>query len=83
MMLKRQQVCNRQLKLYQTFQATLRTAAQNRLNRGGTFSLLFQPGVDASHVYVGAWALVCFHSLISTQTPSTGLRHPSFTHCRI
>ena len=26
------------------------------------------PGVDASHVYVRAWALGCFHSLISTQT---------------
>ena len=23
--------------------------------------------MDASHVYVGAWALGCFHSLISTQ----------------
>ena len=30
-----------------------------------------------------AWVLGCFHSLISTQTPSTGLRHPSFNHCRI
>ena len=29
---------------------------------------LFLPGVDASHVYVHAWALGCFHSLISTQT---------------
>ena len=39
---------------------------QNRLNRDGT---LFLPGVDASHVYVRAWALGCFHSLIiSTQT---------------
>ena len=26
------------------------------------------PGVGASHVYVGAWALGCFHSHISTQT---------------
>jgi len=26
------------------------------------------PGVDPSHVHVGAWALGCFHSLISTQT---------------
>ena len=32
--------------------------------------------MDASHVYVRAWALGYFHSLISTQTPSTGLRHP-------
>ena len=38
--------------------------------------LFFLPGVDAPHVYVRAWALGCFHSLISTQTPSTGLRHP-------
>ena len=30
--------------------------------------LLFIPGVDASHVYVGAWALGCFHSLVRTQT---------------
>ena len=28
----------------------------------------FLPGVDAPHVYVGAWALRCFHSLISTRT---------------
>ena len=28
----------------------------------------FLHGVDASHVYVGAWVLGCFHSLISTQT---------------
>ena len=46
----------------------------SHLNRGG---ILFSPGVDASHVYVHAWALGCFHSLISTQTPSAGLRHPS------
>ena len=26
------------------------------------------PGVDVSHVYVGAWALGCFHSHISTPT---------------
>ena len=30
--------------------------------------LSFLPGVDASHVYVRAWALGCFHSHISTQT---------------
>ena len=30
--------------------------------------LSFLPGVDASHVYEHAWALGCFHSLISTQT---------------
>ena len=27
---------------------------------------LFLPGVDASHVYVRAWALGCFHSLTQT-----------------
>ena len=27
----------------------------------------FLPGVDASHVYVRAWALGCYHSPISTQ----------------
>ena len=31
-------------------------------------TLFFLPGVDASHVYVRAWALGCFHSLISTKT---------------
>ena len=30
--------------------------------------LSFLPGVDASHVYVRAWALGCFHSHITTQT---------------
>ena len=30
--------------------------------------LFFLPGVDAPHVYVHAWALGCFHNLISTQT---------------
>ena len=29
---------------------------------------MFLSGVDASHVYVRAWALGCFHSLISTKT---------------
>ena len=29
--------------------------------------LFFLPGVDAPHVYVRAWALGCFHSLISTE----------------
>ena len=28
----------------------------------------FLPGVDASHVYVSAWVLGCFHRHISTQT---------------
>ena len=32
------------------------------------FSSVFLPGVDTSHVYVGAWALGCFHSPISTRT---------------
>ena len=31
-------------------------------------SFLFLPGVEASHVYVRAWALGCFHSHISTGT---------------
>ena len=34
------------------------------------FLLFFLPGLDASHVYVRAWALSCSHSLISTQTLS-------------
>ena len=33
------------------------------------------PGADASHVYVRAWALGCFHSLTSTHTPSIAFRH--------
>ena len=45
--------------------------------------LFFLPGVDASRVYVRAWALGCFYSHTSTQNPSTCLRHPSFNHCRI
>ena len=28
----------------------------------------FLPRVDAPHVYMRAWALSCFHSVISTQT---------------
>ena len=32
------------------------------------FYFIFLPGVDVPHVYVHAWALGCFHSLISTQT---------------
>ena len=28
----------------------------------------FLPGVNGSHVYVRAWALGCFHSIISTRT---------------
>ena len=39
--------------------------------------LSFLLGVDASHVYVRARAVGCF------QTPSTGLRQPSFNYCRI
>ena len=33
-----------------------------------TFFFLFLPGVSASHVYVRAWTLRCFHGLIGTQT---------------
>ena len=62
----------------------LLTPAQIKLSLSLSLSLsfiffyLFYPGVDASRIYVRAWALGCFHSLISTQTPSTGLRHASF-----
>ena len=31
-------------------------------------NFFFKPGVDATHVYVRAWVLGCFHSLISNQT---------------
>ena len=37
-----------------------------------SWNFFFLPGMDASHVYVHAWALVCFHSLISTQILSEG-----------
>ena len=30
--------------------------------------LFLLPGVDAPHVYLRAWALGCFHNLISTRT---------------
>ena len=38
------------------------------LNRDGTLFLFFLPGVDASRVYVGAWALGCLYCHISTET---------------
>ena len=37
-------------------------------SRRNSFFFLFLPGVDASHVYVRAWALGCFYSHISTGT---------------
>ena len=40
----------------------------------------FLPGVDASHVYVRAWALGCFHRLISTQTCSECAVWPHSEH---
>ena len=52
----------------------LLTPAQNKRKsfesrRNSFFFFFFLPGpVDASHVYVRAWALGCFHSLISSQT---------------
>ena len=41
---------------------------ESRRNSFFLFFFLFLPGVDALHVYMRAWALGCFHSLISTQT---------------
>ena len=38
-------------------------------SRRNSFSL---PGVDASHVYLGAWALGCFHSHIIVPEPFGG-----------
>ena len=38
---------------------------KNIFNRDG---ILFLPLADTPHVYVRAWTLCCFHSLISTQT---------------
>ena len=46
--------------------ATLLTPAQIKLKSFGNETFLFVcflPGVDASHVYLRAWALGCFHSL--------------------
>ena len=44
--------------------------------RNSLFFLLFfnffLPGVDAPHVYVGAWALFCFHGLITYPNLSEG-----------
>ena len=36
--------------------------------RRNSFFFFFLPVADAPHVYVRAWTLCCFHSLISTQT---------------
>ena len=41
-------------------------------SRRNSFFFPFLPRVDASHVYVRAWPLGCFHSLISTQILSEG-----------
>ena len=41
---------------------------QSRFESRRNSFLSFLPGVDASHVYVRAWALGCFHSHISTRT---------------
>ena len=41
---------------------------ESRRNSFFLFFFLFLPGVDVLHVYVRAWALGCFHSLISTRT---------------
>ena len=60
-----------QLKLYQTFVLYCRVAyaSSNKTKIVCIETELFcLPGVDATHVYVRAWALGCFHSLISTQT---------------
>ena len=40
-----------------------------------SFFFIFLPGVDASHVYVRAWALGCFYNHISTHNPSIAFRH--------
>ena len=83
MILKLQQVLTDEL--YQTFLfislTTLLTPAQVKpksVEYRRDVVVVFLAGADASRVYVRARALGCFHSLISTQTPSTGLRHPSF-----
>ena len=73
--------CNKSLRPRKP-EGSLGRTAQDGLNYETspfyTFYLfIFLPGANASHVYVGAWAICCFDSLISTQTPSTGLRHPS------
>ena len=41
-------------------------------SRRNSFYFLFLPGVDASHVYVRAWALGCFHSHILVPEPFGG-----------
>ena len=46
-------------------------ASSNKITIVGIETELFSfflPGVDALHVYVRAWALGCFNSLISTRT---------------
>ena len=58
------------------------TQNQDRSNRDGTlffsfFFLLFFLPRGMRHVYVRAWALVCFYSLISTPNLSEGAECPS------
>ena len=77
--------CYKQLKLYRSlfYAAILLTPAQIKpklfeSTRNSLllffffFLLFFTRGGCPSHVYVRAWALGCFHSLISTQTFSEG-----------
>ena len=45
------------------------------------FSLSFLPGVDASIVYVGAWALGCFHSYILVPKSFGGAPTASVDSC--
>ena len=45
-------------------------------------TFFFLPGVDASHVYVRAWALGCLHSLISTRNFRRALTASRWTVAR-
>ena len=67
MVLKRQYVCTRHLKLYQAFLFYNRPV-QIKPKSFESRRNCFLPVADAPHVYVRAWALGCFHSLITTQT---------------
>ena len=71
LVLKWQQVCNRQLKVisgvsFITVHVAYAVTNKTRVTRIETE--LFSPGSDAPNVYMRAWTLCCLHSFIGTQT---------------
>ena len=56
------------VKMEVTFLRKLKSIPKLFESRRNSLFFSFSPGVDVPHVYVRAWALGCFHSLISTRT---------------